>query len=122
MVVRETFSSLSMRLLTEESSSELVGTEIVCSAVGLYCGSGVYCNEPRFQARGRSEIHYGAVWLKIIDERLFRPGGSPGQRVATRLALARPMNRAGTGTNAGSTEVERRLSARVSSISEQLRF
>jgi len=27
MVVRQTFSSLSMRLLTEESSSELVGTE-----------------------------------------------------------------------------------------------
>ena len=68
MVVRQTFSSLSMRLLTEESSSELVGTEIVCSADGLYCVSGVYRNEPRFQVRDRSEIHYGAVWLKIIDE------------------------------------------------------
>lgn len=68
MVVRQTFSTLSMRLLTEESSSELVGTEIVCSADGLYCVSGVYRNEPRFQVRDRSEIHYGAVWLRIIDE------------------------------------------------------
>ena len=46
-----------------------MGTEIVCSADGLYCVSGVYRNEPRFQVRGTSPIHYGAVWLKIIDER-----------------------------------------------------
>jgi hypothetical protein len=68
MVVRQTFSSLSIRLVTEESSSELVGTEIVCSADVLSSVSGEYRNEPRFQARGRIEIHYGAVWLKIIDE------------------------------------------------------
>jgi hypothetical protein len=68
MRVRQTFSTLSMRLLTAESSSELVGTEIVCSADGLYCISGVYRNEPQFHVRDRSPIHYGAVWLKIIDE------------------------------------------------------
>ncbi len=68
MVIRQTFSTLSMRLLTAESSSELVGTEIVCSADGLYCVSGVYRNEPRFEVRDRSVIHYGAVWLRISDE------------------------------------------------------
>jgi hypothetical protein len=68
MVIRQTFSTLSLRLLTEESSSELVGTEIVCSADGLYCVSGVYRNEPRFLVRGRSPIHYGAVWLKIVEQ------------------------------------------------------
>jgi hypothetical protein len=68
MVIRQTFSTLSLRLLTRESSSELVGTEIVCSADGLYCISGVYRNEPRFTVRDRSAIHYGAVWLRIIDE------------------------------------------------------
>lgn len=70
MVIRQTFSTLSLRLLTEESSSELVGTEIVRSADGLYCVSGVYRNEPRFQVRERSPIHHGAVWLRIIDEPL----------------------------------------------------
>jgi hypothetical protein len=69
MIVRQTFSTLSMRLLTAESSSELVGTEIVCSSDGLNCVSGVYRNEPRFEVRDRSEIHYGAVWLKVFDER-----------------------------------------------------
>lgn len=68
MVIRETFSTLSLRLLTEESGSELVGTEIVCAADGLYCVSGVYRNEPRYQVRDRSPIHYGAVWLKVITE------------------------------------------------------
>ena len=68
MVVRQTFSTLSMRLLTAESHSELVGTEIVCSADRQYCVSGVYRNEPRFQVRERSEIHYGAVWLRIITQ------------------------------------------------------
>jgi hypothetical protein len=68
MVVRQTFSTLSMRLLTAESQSELVGTEIVCSADRQYCVSGVYRNEPRFEARPKSEIHYGAVWLRIITD------------------------------------------------------
>jgi len=68
MVVRQTLSTLSMRLLTPESSSVLVGTEIVCSADGLYCVSGVYRNEPWFDFRNRSEIHYGGLWLQIAED------------------------------------------------------
>jgi hypothetical protein len=70
VVIRQTFLNLSLRLLTEESSSHLVGTEIVCSADGLYCVSGVYRNEPRFHERVHSSIHYGAVWLQVIDSPL----------------------------------------------------
>jgi len=68
MTVRQTLSSLSMRLLTAESSSTLVGTEIVCSDDGLYCVSGVYRNEPWFQFRHRSEIHYGGLWLQVAED------------------------------------------------------
>ena len=46
MTIRQTLSKLSMRLLTAESSSEVVGTEIVCSSDGLYCVSGVFCWAP----------------------------------------------------------------------------
>ena len=67
VVIRQTFLNLSLRLLTKESSSHLVGTEIVCSVDGLYCVSGVYRNEPRYQDRSHSEIHFGAVWLQVID-------------------------------------------------------
>jgi hypothetical protein len=75
IVIRQTLTTLSLRLLTEESSSELVGTEIVCSSDGLYCLSGIYRNEPRFPVRSKSPIHYGAVWLKIIDEPVKRVVG-----------------------------------------------
>jgi SMODS-associating 2TM, beta-strand rich effector domain len=68
MVIRQTLLNLSLRLLTQESSSHLVGTEIVCSADGLYCVSGVYRNEPRYQDRSHSPIHYGAVWLQVTDK------------------------------------------------------
>lgn len=67
VVIRQTLLNLSLRLMTKESSSHLVGTEIVCSADGLYCVSGVYRNEPRYQDRGHSQIHFGAVWLRVIE-------------------------------------------------------
>lgn len=67
VVIRQTFLNLSLRLHTKESSSHLVGTEIVCSVDGLYCVSGVYRNEPRYEDRSHSPIHYGAVWLQVID-------------------------------------------------------
>jgi hypothetical protein len=67
VVIRQTLLNLSLRLLTKESSSHLVGTEIICSVDGLYCVSGVYRNEPRYQDRSHSEIHYGAVWLQVVD-------------------------------------------------------
>jgi hypothetical protein len=31
---------------------------------------GVYRNEPRFQVRDKSEIHYSAVWLRVITKPL----------------------------------------------------
>lgn len=65
-VIRQTLTTLSVRLMTQESNSTLVGTEIVCSADGQYCLSGVYRNEPRFQERNHSQIHYGAIRLNIV--------------------------------------------------------
>jgi hypothetical protein len=67
MVIRQSLLNLSLRLLTAESSSHLVGTEIVCTVDGLFCVSGVYRNEPRYRERSHSPIHYGAVWLQVID-------------------------------------------------------
>jgi hypothetical protein len=68
VVIRQTLSTLSMRLLTEESSSFLIGTEIVCDADGLYCVSGVYRNEPRLEFRHRSDIHDGALLLTVTKD------------------------------------------------------
>lgn len=67
VVIRQTLLNLSLRLMTKESASHLVGTEIVCALDGLYCVSGVYRNEPRYQDRTHSQIHFGALWLRVID-------------------------------------------------------
>jgi hypothetical protein len=68
MVIKQTHSTLSMRLLTAESGSALVGNEIVCTTDGAYCVSGVYRNEPRLEVQHRSRTHYGGLWLSVVDE------------------------------------------------------
>ena len=57
MVIRQTFSTLTLSLLTDESRSELLGAEISRGQDGTYRVFGVYRNEPRFAVRHRSEIH-----------------------------------------------------------------
>ncbi len=65
LVVRQTFSSLSLRMLTSESSSELVAAEISKAADGTYRLAAVYRNEPKLSVRDRSPIHYGAIVLDV---------------------------------------------------------
>ena len=73
MVVQQTFSTLSLCLITHESRSEVLGAEIVRSADGSYRVFGVYRNEPRFGVRDRSPMHYGALELRVT--------GSPPERI-----------------------------------------
>jgi hypothetical protein len=68
MVIHQSLSKLSLRLLTNESSSELIGSEIICSIDGIYFISGVYRNEPRYELRDKSTIHFGAIWLQVVNE------------------------------------------------------
>ncbi|MGB8295730.1 MAG: hypothetical protein WCG85_09920 [Polyangia bacterium] len=74
LVVRQTFSMISMRMLTAESASELVGAAIAKAEDATYRISGVYRNEPKLAVRERSPIHYGALLLDVE--------GSPVERLA----------------------------------------
>jgi hypothetical protein len=65
MAVRQTFSCLSMRLMTKESSSELVAERIVQADDGVFRILGVYTNKPKVAVRHRSEIHFGALLLDV---------------------------------------------------------
>jgi hypothetical protein len=65
LVIRQTFSTLSLRMLTPESSSELVAAEINKAADGTYRLAAVYRNEPKLSVRDRSPIHYGAIVLDV---------------------------------------------------------
>lgn len=65
LVVRQTFSWLSIRMLTAESASELVAAEINKASDGTYRLAAVYRNEPKLSVRDRSPIHYGAIVLDV---------------------------------------------------------
>lgn len=68
MVVRQTYSALSMRLMTAESGSVLLGGAIETAADGLCRVVAVYRNEPRLAVQDRSRIHHGAILLDIYAE------------------------------------------------------
>lgn len=66
LVARQTFSSLSLRLMTRESESELLAAEIICSSDNTFRIAGIYRNEPKISFQDRSRTHYGAILLQIL--------------------------------------------------------
>jgi hypothetical protein len=65
MVVKQTFSNVTMTLLTKESSSHFVADELSVGPDGRFAVFGVYLNEPKAAVRHRSEVHYGALKLTL---------------------------------------------------------
>jgi hypothetical protein len=66
VTMRQTFSRLSLRLFTEESSSFLVAHKLILLEDGIFQLTGVFQNIPDVHLRGqRSEIHYGAILLEV---------------------------------------------------------
>lgn len=65
-VIRQTLTSLSLRLITKESHSKLIVHSIEREEDGLFRLLAVYRNEPKIELQGkRSEIHYGSMLLNI---------------------------------------------------------
>jgi len=64
MIVRQTYSDITMTFFTRESSSQFVADELTVGPDGRFVVFAVYQNEPKAQVRHRSPIHYGA--LKMI--------------------------------------------------------
>lgn len=69
MTIRQTYSQLSARLFTAESSSYAVSQKIVRQNDGVYQLFATYQNAPDIMLRGkRSEIHFGAFVLELRGE------------------------------------------------------
>lgn len=64
LVVRQTFSTLRLVLLTEESRSESVASRVV-EEDGEVAIVDTYRNDPELRFRDRSGIHYGSVMLRV---------------------------------------------------------
>ena len=65
MTVRQTFSTLSMRLMTDESVSSLVAEGVILTPEGTFKVFAVYRNESKIAVRDRSPIHYGSFVLDV---------------------------------------------------------
>jgi hypothetical protein len=65
VVVKQTFSSIHLRLATDESESELLSGGLVRKADGSYQIVAVYRNTPRLLVRDGSPIHHGGLVLNL---------------------------------------------------------
>lgn len=65
-VVRQTLTTLSVRLMTSESRSRLVAHSLRQEEDGVFVLDAVYRNEPDIELQGvRSDIHHGAFTLQV---------------------------------------------------------
>jgi SMODS-associating 2TM, beta-strand rich effector domain len=65
-VIRQSLTSLSIRLMTEESRSKLIAHSIEKDEDDLFRLAAIYRNEPKIELQGdRSEIHHGSFLLEI---------------------------------------------------------
>lgn len=68
MVVRQTLTTLSMRLFTEKSRSVLIAHAIETEPDGLFGLSAVYRNSPKIEYQGmHSAIHHGALLIEVHE-------------------------------------------------------
>jgi len=65
LVIHQTYSSIQVRQITKESSSDLLSGRVVKDGEGVYRIAGVYMNTPKIAHRDRSPMHYGAILLNI---------------------------------------------------------
>ncbi|MEX1195478.1 MAG: hypothetical protein WD904_09425 [Dehalococcoidia bacterium] len=65
LVIRQTLSTISMRLLTPESSSVLLGGNVTKEVDGVETVTGIYLNTPDILRRDRSPIHHGGMILQV---------------------------------------------------------
>jgi hypothetical protein len=95
MVVRQTYSTIDLRLFTAESASDVLAAHVVEDAVGLHTVAATYRNVPRMLRRSQSPMHYGAVLLQVrgdpavsLDGAYWTDRGTKGEidlRIRSRL-------------------------------------
>lgn len=83
MVIRQTFSTVSLRLFTAESHSETLSARVVRCDDGTCNVAAVYRNTPRLQVRERSPLHHGAFLLNVQGD---PPESLAGQYWTDRLS------------------------------------
>ncbi len=66
IIIRQTFSSIQMKLVTRESSSELIDSRLYTNN-NVFRLAGVYINNPKQSYRDKSPIHFGGLVLEVCE-------------------------------------------------------
>jgi hypothetical protein len=67
MAIRQTYSSLSLRLMTSEATSQAITASVSAGDDGTYNVAAVYRAVPGATVRDRSPIHHGGLLLEVLD-------------------------------------------------------
>lgn len=65
LVIYQTFSSINIQMITEESKSDLLSGNFIINGRGPIKIAGIYNNIPYIMKREKSPIHYGGFLLEI---------------------------------------------------------
>ncbi|MCP4006556.1 MAG: hypothetical protein GY725_20450 [bacterium] len=68
MAVRQTFSHISLRLMTPESASETLAARVIHDRDDTFRIAASYRNEPKAEFHHRSNMHLGAMLLSVNDD------------------------------------------------------
>jgi hypothetical protein len=68
MVIRQSYSSVTVSLMTEESKSQSIVATINGPSPGYKILSSTYINTPELLIRGRSAIHHGSFVVDILGD------------------------------------------------------
>jgi hypothetical protein len=68
LVIRQSYTSLSVSLFTAESSSVSIAAGLSTEADGRTVVSYLYRSEPKLSAQDRSRVHHGGVKLTLIGD------------------------------------------------------
>jgi len=104
--IRQTFSTLTVRLISDESASQSLSASIARSEDGLYRILVVYNNQPRLAVRDSSPVHLGAMALDVHE---VAPATLSGQYWTDRRSMGEV--RLGARVHALHTDLERARAA-----------
>lgn len=74
-VIRQTYSTIDVRIVTVDSLSESLSGNVFCDKVGVYKLATTYRNIPRLLERDRTPVHHGGALFNLIGDPIHKLDG-----------------------------------------------
>jgi len=71
LIIRQTLHSIQVKLVTSQSSSDLIGGRLKKKGDSTYQITGVYINTAKLSYREKSPIHFGGILLEVQENSIL---------------------------------------------------